>query len=83
MQRETAKERLVRKFKSEPLIPLGCFATAVILIGGLRSFRVAAPAATQQRFMRARVLAQAATLSVVAYGSFLAAKDSRESTADK
>ncbi|CEG36967.1 Hypoxia induced protein, domain [Plasmopara halstedii] len=45
-----------------------------VLAGGLASFRRAADAATQQKFMRMRVIAQGATVVAMALGGFIAIK---------
>jgi hypothetical protein len=63
------------KILKEPLIPVGCAVTAVILMGGFGSFIKGNPARSQQ-FMRARVAAQGFTLCALGYyavtNSFLA-----------
>ena len=58
---ETFAEKFTRKFKADPLIPVGCGLTAAMLFGGLRSFaskQTAASPGKSQNFMRARVAAQ-------------------------
>jgi len=62
------------KILAEPLIPFGALATAAILVGGIVTFSRGGSKELQQRFMRARVLAQGATLSVIAYGAYETAK---------
>lgn len=47
--------------KTQPLVPIGCCATAYFLATGLRSFTKRDPV-NSQRAMRNRVLAQFATL---------------------
>ncbi|TMW69443.1 hypothetical protein Poli38472_001599 [Pythium oligandrum] len=74
---ETGWEKTKRRFKEEPLVPLGCLVTAGVLAGGLRSFVKAADQRTQQRFMRARVVAQGATVVALALGSVLAMKEKK------
>ncbi|GAB9465017.1 hypothetical protein Gpo141_00002437 [Globisporangium polare] len=71
---ETGWEKMKRRVAEEPLVPLGCLLTAGVLVGGLRSFQRAADAKTQQRYMRARVVAQGATVVVMALGSVLTLK---------
>lgn len=71
---ETGWEKMKRRMAEEPLVPVGCMLTAGVLIGGLRSFQRAADAKTQQRFMRARVVAQGATVVALAFGSILTLK---------
>ncbi|RLN43715.1 hypothetical protein BBJ28_00015996 [Nothophytophthora sp. Chile5] len=68
---ETGWEKMKRRVREEPLVPLGCAATAVVLIGGLASFGRAADARTQQKFMRMRVVAQGATVVAMALGGFI------------
>ncbi|KAI9917327.1 hypothetical protein PsorP6_012802 [Peronosclerospora sorghi] len=71
---ESGWEKTKRRCQEEPLVPLGCLATAGVLIGGLASFRRAADAATQQKFMRLRVVAHGATVLAMALGGFIAVK---------
>lgn len=52
------------KFKKNPLVPIGAVTTAGILIAGLLSFRSGNTRLSQQ-LMRARVIAQGATLGVL------------------
>ena len=54
-----------RKFSEDPLVPIGCGVTACVLIGGLRSF-AQGNSAKSQMYMRARVFAQGATVTVLA-----------------
>ena len=62
--------KLQRKCRQDPLVPMGCLATVAMLTGGLYSFRLGQPLISQQ-FMRARVLAQAATVTVLGVGTFM------------
>jgi hypothetical protein len=50
-----------RKCTKEPLVPIGCLFTVVMLLGGLRAFR-RGEKGTQQYWMRGRVLAQGFTI---------------------
>lgn len=52
------------KFARNPLVPIGSAVTAGILVAGLLSFRAGNTQLSQQ-LMRARVLAQGATLGVL------------------
>ena len=73
---ETFAEKFTRKFKADPLIPVGCGLTAAMLFGGLRSFaskQTAASPGKSQNFMRARVAAQGVTVAIMAYGTFYTA----------
>lgn len=60
---ETFEEKLYRKFKSEPLVPIGCLTTAYFLGSGIRSFYNRDPAKSQT-MMRLRVASQFATLLI-------------------
>ena len=51
------------KFRSQPLVPIGCAATAYFLASGIKSFQRQDPR-RGQKMMRARVAAQFATLGV-------------------
>ena len=66
---ETFMGKLLRKSKADPFVPIGAMATVAMLTGGLYSFKMG-QAALSQNFMRARVLAQAATVTVVGVGTF-------------
>ena len=73
---ETFAERFTRKFKADPLVPVGAGLTACILFGGLRSFaskQVPGSPMKQQKFMRARVIMQGITVGILAYGTFYTA----------
>mmetsp|Transcript_44205 Transcript_44205/g.106513 ORF Transcript_44205/g.106513 Transcript_44205/m.106513 type:complete len:131 (-) Transcript_44205:202-594(-) len=62
MQRPlTFEEKMYQKFKSEPLVPIGCAATAYFLMSGIKSFKNQDPRRAQ-KMMRMRVAAQFATL---------------------
>ena len=72
---ETLAERFTRKFKADPLVPLGAGATGAVLVGGLLSFAKPpsrAQSRRSQNFMRARVGLQALTVAILAYGTFYA-----------
>jgi len=75
MQMETGVDKLKRKLNENPLVPVGCLATAAVLIGGLRSFSKGSDSRTQQRFMRARVVVQGATVIALGIGSVYANRD--------
>jgi hypothetical protein len=80
---ESGWEKTKRKFKEEPLVPIGCVLTAGVLVGGLRSFMTMADQKTQQRYMRARVIAQGATVVAVAFGSFMTLREKQKKNATK
>lgn len=58
------------KTKQDPLVPIGTFLTAGVLFGGLWTLKTG-QAALSQKFMRARVLAQGATVACICAGGFL------------
>ncbi|KAE8906950.1 hypothetical protein PF005_g15733 [Phytophthora fragariae] len=72
---ETGWQKMKRRCQEEPLVPLGCLATAAVLVGGLASFRRAADAATQQKFMRLRV--------ALSLGGFIAIKPDEDEQKSK
>lgn len=51
----------IPQFSQQPLVPIGCVATAYFLASGIKSFRDRDPVKSQ-RMMKARVMAQFATL---------------------
>jgi len=67
-------EKIRGKILAEPLVPFGALVTAAILIGGIVTFSRGGSKELQQRFMRARVVAQGSTLAVIAYGAYETAK---------
>ena len=73
---ETFAEKFTRKFKADPLVPIGAGLTGCILLGGLNSFAKRSTrksAMKQQNFMRARVGMQGLTVAILAYGTFYSA----------
>ncbi|XP_046390739.1 HIG1 domain family member 2A, mitochondrial [Ischnura elegans] len=69
---ETSKEKLLRKVKENPLVPIGCLATAGALSYGLWSFRKGNRQMSQY-MMRLRVVAQGFTLVALVVGIGIAA----------
>lgn len=63
MRPETFEEKLYRKFKSQPLVPIGCLTTAYFLGSGIRSFYNRDPVKSQ-KMMRLRVGSQFATILI-------------------
>ncbi|KAL7521346.1 hypothetical protein ACHAWX_006019 [Stephanocyclus meneghinianus] len=63
MRPETFEEKLYRKFKAEPLVPIGCLTTAYFLASGIRSFYNRDPVKSQT-MMRLRVGSQFATIMI-------------------
>ena len=60
------EEKVWQKFKKEPLVPIGCVATAYFLASGIKSFQNQDPRRAQ-KMMRLRVGAQFATLGMFMY----------------
>ncbi|XP_044739318.1 HIG1 domain family member 2A, mitochondrial [Chrysoperla carnea] len=69
---ETTKEKMIRKMKENPFVPIGCLATFSALSYGLWSFRHGRRK-TSQLMMRLRVAAQGFTLVALVAGIGLAA----------
>ncbi|CRL04056.1 CLUMA_CG017169, isoform A [Clunio marinus] len=64
---ETNKEKFIRKFKSNPLVPTGCLLTAAALTYGLYSFRKGERKMSQM-MMRVRIAAQGFTVVALVIG---------------
>jgi len=62
----TVEEKIYAKFKKEPLVPIGCAATAYFLVSGIKSFQNQDPR-RGQKMMRLRVGAQFATLAMFVF----------------
>ncbi|EEC44183.1 predicted protein [Phaeodactylum tricornutum CCAP 1055/1] len=58
---ESFEEKAWRKFRNQPLVPIGCIATVYFLMSGLKSFQKQDPV-NSQRMMKFRVMGQFATL---------------------
>ncbi|KAG4027080.1 hypothetical protein MFRU_033g00510 [Monilinia fructicola] len=65
---ENRWQKLTRRLKEEPLIPLGCILTSLALVGATRSMRAGDHNRTQRMF-RARIYAQGFTLLAMVAGS--------------
>ncbi|KAG9240451.1 hypoxia induced protein conserved region-domain-containing protein [Calycina marina] len=65
---ESGFQKITRRLKEEPLIPLGCILTAAALIGASKSIR-AGDHNRAQRMFRARIVAQGFTLVAMLAGS--------------
>ncbi|XP_043290159.1 HIG1 domain family member 2A, mitochondrial [Venturia canescens] len=63
---ETTWEKVVRKFKHDPFIPIGCAATVSALSYGIWNF-LKGRSQMSQYMMRARVCAQGATIIAVVF----------------
>ncbi|KAH9181150.1 hypothetical protein AeNC1_016874 [Aphanomyces euteiches] len=76
MNQETGMEKLKRKCLENPFVPFGAVVTTAVLVGGMTTFLKGGDSRTQQKFMRARVFAQGATVVAVAVSSLLVNKNS-------
>ncbi|KAF0689858.1 Aste57867_18728 [Aphanomyces stellatus] len=76
MNTETGVEKMKRKFQENPFVPIGAVVTTAVLVGGMTTFMKGGDSRTQQKFMRARVVAQGATVVAIAVGSLLYDKSS-------
>jgi len=63
--------KLKSKAKHDPLVPVGMILTSGVLFGGLYSMVAGNSAQLSQKFMRARVVAQAATVVVMCTGGIM------------
>ncbi|XP_014279946.1 HIG1 domain family member 2A, mitochondrial [Halyomorpha halys] len=72
LKNETGTEKLIRKFKENPLVPIGALATTGCLSYGLYSFR-RGERRMSQMMMRARVAAQGFTVLAIVGGLLLTA----------
>ncbi|XP_005175080.1 HIG1 domain family member 2A, mitochondrial [Musca domestica] len=64
---ESTKEKMMRKIKENPLVPIGCIATACALGYGLYNFRTGNRRMSQM-MMRARIAAQGFTVVALITG---------------
>ncbi|CAL8263593.1 unnamed protein product [Lota lota] len=69
---ETFKEKLLRKTKENPFVPIGCLATAGALAYGLRAFHQG-KTRQSQLLMRGRIFAQGFTVVAIIFGVFATA----------
>ncbi|KAK5644354.1 hypothetical protein RI129_005654 [Pyrocoelia pectoralis] len=69
---ETMLDKMKRKTKENPFVPIGCVATAAALSYGLWAFRQGRPKMSQ-RMMRLRVAAQGFTIIAFVIGLGLSA----------
>ncbi|CAI9542496.1 unnamed protein product [Staurois parvus] len=75
IQREGFRGKFVRKVKENPLVPIGCLATAAALTFGLISFRQG-KSHQSQLMMRTRIGAQGFTVVALIFGIFMTAAKS-------
>jgi len=71
---ETPNEKLIRKFKENPLIPMGCLLTTGFLVNGLFKFG-RRDSAGSQVMMRGRIAAQAFTIMAMMGGVVMQVKN--------
>ncbi|AWP12301.1 putative HIG1 domain family member 2A mitochondrial [Scophthalmus maximus] len=74
---ETFKEKLTRKTKQNPFVPVGCLATVGALVYGLRSFQQG-DTNKSQLFMRGRIAAQGFTVVALVVGVLATALTSKK-----
>ncbi|KAL2717883.1 hypothetical protein V1478_011759 [Vespula squamosa] len=70
---ETSKEKLFRKVRENPFVPIGTFATVSALVYGLYNFSIGNRKMSQY-MMRTRVAAQAFTFVAIITGLILSQK---------
>ncbi|XP_011302272.1 HIG1 domain family member 2A [Fopius arisanus] len=73
---ETMTEKIIRKCKLQPLVPIGCLATTTALGFGFWTLKTG-DRLMSQYMMRARVVAQGFTILVAAIGMIAASKTSQ------
>ncbi|XP_069553080.1 HIG1 domain family member 2A, mitochondrial [Brachyistius frenatus] len=74
---ETIKEKLIRKIKDNPFVPIGCLGTAGALTYGLRAFH-RGKNKQSQLLMRGRIIAQGFTVVAIIVGVFTTALKSKQ-----
>ncbi|KAK0074183.1 hypothetical protein PV325_008667 [Microctonus aethiopoides] len=80
--RETMMERLKRKCKEAPLVPIGCLTTASVLAYGIICFK-RGDKKMSQYMMRARVTAQGFTVVVAVVSTMMAAQKLKTKEAEE
>jgi len=70
---ETYLEKLIRKTKSDPLVPFFSLVTLGCLISGMRAFHMGQTNKSQM-MMRARVVAQGVTIAALTLGAYIGVK---------
>ncbi|KAI0089408.1 hypoxia induced protein conserved region-domain-containing protein [Irpex rosettiformis] len=74
---ESWKEKFIRRFKEEPLVPIGTALTCFALIMASRKVGKKGESASLNRWFRARIVFQGATIAAIVAGSY-AVKKQRE-----
>ncbi len=72
---ESGSDKLRRKFREDPLVPIGALGTILFLGAGLASFK-RGQAVKSQLMMRGRLVAQAFTVGALCMGVFLRSRNS-------
>ncbi|KAH8303731.1 hypothetical protein KR018_008973 [Drosophila ironensis] len=76
VEMETTKEKLMRKIKENPLVPIGCVATTAALTAGLYNFRTG-NRKMSQLMMRSRIAAQGFTVLALIAGVVMTYADKK------
>lgn len=76
MDQTLGRKSLLTRAKENPAVPLGCLATIGILAGGMMSFH-RGQSKLGNRFMQARVAAQAATILALVVGAIYAKNETK------
>lgn len=71
------RKSLMQRIKEDPLVPMGCLVTTLVLLGGLNTF-TRGQSKLGNKFMQARVVAQTATVFAVAGGAYYSSQGKKE-----
>lgn len=71
------RKSLMQRIKEDPLVPMGCLVTTLVLLGGLGTFS-RGQSKLGNKFMQARVAAQTATVFAVAGGAYYTSQGKKE-----
>ncbi|KAI0695542.1 hypoxia induced protein conserved region-domain-containing protein [Cytidiella melzeri] len=72
---ETWKQKLARRFKEEPLVPIGTALTCFALIMASRKVGKKGESQSLNRWFRARIIFQGATIAAIVVGSYAVKKN--------
>ena len=78
---ETFPQKVYRKTKANPFVPIGCFLTVAALTGGLRAF-LRKDSKRSNVFMRYRVAAQGFTICAILVGTYSYAVTAKKESRD-
>ncbi|EDO46809.1 predicted protein, partial [Nematostella vectensis] len=67
-ERETETEKLIRKSKAQPFIPIGILGTTAAIVWGVIAYRHRGPMSTSRYIMRLRVIAQSCVVGSIMVG---------------